>query len=96
MAHGVKERPDVGVEDEVHLPALECDHERIECIVRAAAGPEPVAEPEETFLVDSVQHSSGRSLDDFVLKGSDRTLALFSNDLGALTFGAFVKLERSS
>jgi hypothetical protein len=25
LAHGVKERPDVGVEDEVHLPALECN-----------------------------------------------------------------------
>jgi hypothetical protein len=31
-------------------------------------GPEPVAEPEEICLVDGVQHSSGRSLDDFVLK----------------------------
>jgi len=27
---------------------------------RLAAGPEPVAEPEEVFLVDGIQHSSGR------------------------------------
>src|ERR1700730_7824678 len=70
LAHGVEERPDIGVEDEVNLPALECDHERIACIVRPAAGPEPVAEPEEVFLVDGIQHDSGRSLDDFVLKAA--------------------------
>src|ERR1700724_203230 len=56
LAHAVKGRPDVGVEDEVHLPALECDHERIKCIVRPPAGPEPVAEPEEASLVDGIQH----------------------------------------
>ena len=44
--------------------------------MRPAAGPEPVAEPEEVFLVDGIQHSSGRSMDDFVLKGSDRKRAL--------------------
>src|SRR2546430_10925176 len=63
MSHswlGVEERLDVGVQDEVHLPAFERDHERIECVVRPAAGPESVAEPEEVFLIDGIQHSSGR------------------------------------
>src|SRR2546430_11229772 len=79
MSHswlGVEERLDVGVQDEVHLPAFERDHERIECVVRAAAGPESVAEPEEVFLVDGIQHRSGRSLDDLVFEGCDRERAL--------------------
>ncbi len=44
--------------------------------MRPAAEPEPIAEPEEVFLVDGIQHSSGRSLDDLVLKGCDRERAL--------------------
>jgi hypothetical protein len=38
--------------------------------------PKSVAEPEEVFLVDSIQHRSGRSLDDLVLEGCDRQRAL--------------------
>src|SRR5256885_15035921 len=47
-----------------------------ECVVRPAAGPESVAEPEEICLIDGIQHSSGRPLDDLVLKGCDRERAL--------------------
>ena len=33
LAYGVEEQLDVGVQNDVHLPALDRDHERIECIV---------------------------------------------------------------
>ena len=39
--------------------------------MRAAAGPEPVREPEEIFLVDRVEHRSRRPLDDLVLQSGD-------------------------
>src|SRR4029077_5638450 len=58
------------------FPAFDRCHEGIECVVRPAAGPESVAEPEEVFLIDGIQHSSGRPLDDLVLKGCDRERAL--------------------
>ena len=56
--------------------AFDRDHECIECVVRPAAWPKSVAESEEVFLVDSIQHRSGRSLDDFVLEGCNRQRAL--------------------
>jgi len=76
LAYGVEERLDVGVQDVFHLPAFERDHERIECVVRAAAGPESVAEPEEVFLVDGIQHRCRGPLDDLVLQRCDRERAL--------------------
>jgi hypothetical protein len=72
----VEERLNVGVQDEVHLPALDRNHERIECIVRPAARPESVAEPEEVFLVDGIQHRCRRPLDDLVFQRCDRERAL--------------------
>jgi len=41
FAHLVEERPDVGVQYEVHLPAVDPDTERVKRIVRAAPRPEP-------------------------------------------------------
>src|SRR5206468_9781310 len=73
-----KNKPNVGIQDEVHLPALERDRERIECVVRPAAGPEPIAESEEVFLVDRVQHRDRRPLDNLVLQRRDREWALLS------------------
>jgi hypothetical protein len=55
---------------------LDRDYERIECIVRPAARPETVAEPEEVFLVDGIQHRCRRPLDDLVLQRCDRERAL--------------------
>jgi len=40
FAHLVEERPDVGVQYEVHLPAVDPDTERVKRIVRAAPRPE--------------------------------------------------------
>src|SRR5215470_2423247 len=50
---------------------------RIQRIVLTSLGSEPVAEPEEVFLVDGVQHSRGRSLDDLVLECRNRQRTLF-------------------
>ena len=60
LADRVEERPDVGVQDLVHLPAGDPDHQRVQRIMRATSRPEPVREPEEVFLVDRVQHRSDR------------------------------------
>ena len=52
------------------------DRERVQRIMRAAPGPEPVGEAEEVFLVDRVQHRGHRPLDDLVLQRGDRQRAL--------------------
>ncbi len=72
LADRVEERPDVGVQYEVHLPVGDPHHQGIERIMWSASGPEPVREPEEVFLVDRVQHHNDGALDDLVLQGSDR------------------------
>jgi hypothetical protein len=72
LAHLVEERPDVGVQYEVHPPAVDPDHERIERIMRPAPGPEPIREPEEVLLVDRIQQRGRGPLDDLVLKSRNR------------------------
>src|ERR1700730_11670068 len=71
-----EERPDVGVEDEVHLPAADSDDHCIQRIVLAALRPKSVREPEKIFLVDHAQHRRHRSLDDLVFERGDRERAL--------------------
>ena len=78
----VEERPDVGVQYEAHLLAVDPDTERIQRIMRAAPGPEPIREPEEVLLVDRVQQRDHRPLDDLVLQGRDRERALPAIRLG--------------
>src|ERR1700730_7447833 len=82
LADLIEERPDVGVQYEAHLLAVDTDTERIQRIVCAAPWPEPVREPEEVFLVDRAQQRSHCPLDDLVLKGCDRERALPSIRLG--------------
>ena len=61
----------IGVKNEVHSPARDPNDQRIQRIVLTSLGSESVAECEEIFLVDGVQHSRGRSLDDLVLECRD-------------------------
>jgi site-specific DNA recombinase len=82
LADRVEEAPDVGVQDEVHLLRRDPNHQGVQRIVLAALGAEPVAEPEEVFLVDGVQHREHRLLDDLVLQGGNRQRALFAVGLG--------------
>ncbi len=71
MADRIEEAGDVGIQNPVHLGAGDPDSERVERIVGATAGSEPVREPEEVFLVDRVQHLDHRALDDLVLQRGD-------------------------
>src|SRR5437764_1209306 len=45
-------------------------------LVLATFRSEPVAEAEEIFLINGIQHRDGRPLDDLVLQGRDRERAL--------------------
>jgi hypothetical protein len=72
LADFVEERPDVGVQYEVHFPAGDPDGQCVERVLRSASGPESVREPEEVLLVDRVQHCDCRSLDDLVFESGDR------------------------
>src|ERR1700722_7823319 len=71
-----EERPDIGVQYETHLLAADPDVERVQRIMLAALGPEPIREPEEIHLVDLAQHRRHRSLDDLVFERGDRERAL--------------------
>ena len=62
--------------NEAHPAARDPDHQRIQRIVRATLGSKPIAEPDEVFLVDRVQHRHGRLLDNLVLQGGDRQVTL--------------------
>ncbi len=76
LVHRVEKSRDVGVQDEAHFPLLDPDMERVQRIVLAASRPEAVAETEEVFLVDLVQHRCGRPLDQFVFEGCNGQRAL--------------------
>ena len=76
LADFVEERPNIGVQNVVHLPAVDADHQRVQRIVLAASRPEPIREPEEVFLVDRVQHVDRGPLDDLVFQSGDRERAL--------------------
>lgn len=71
-----EERPDIGVENEIHLPAGDPDDQRVQRVVLAAPWPEPVREPEELLLVDRAQHRRHRPLDDLVFGRGDRERTL--------------------
>jgi len=47
----IEERPEIAIQNIVHLGAGDPDHQRVQRIVLAALGPEPVRKPEEVFLV---------------------------------------------
>ena len=74
--------PDIRIENEIHLLGGDSDDECIQRIVLAALRSKPVREPEEVFLVDRVQDSGGRPLDDLVLKGGNCEGALPSVRFG--------------
>src|SRR5215471_12071507 len=57
---------DVEVEHPVHLFRQQSDIERIQRVVLAASGPEPVRKSEEVGFVDGVKHLDRGALDDFI------------------------------
>ena len=61
----IEEPGNIGVQYPVHSRVADPDGERVQCIMRTAAGPEPIREPEEIFLVDrvgSTNSDSGRPM----------------------------------
>ena len=71
VADRVEERPDVGVQHPVDPLPGDPGGERVQRVVLAAPGPEPVAEAEELRLVDRRQDGHHRGLDDLVLQRRD-------------------------
>src|ERR1700676_110695 len=67
---------DISVEYPVHLSLGDPNRQRIQRIMRAAPGPEPVGETEKVLLVYGVQHLHHRPLDDLVLQRGDAQRAL--------------------
>src|ERR1700730_14214090 len=68
VAHRVEKPGDVGIQYPVHLAPVDPDRQRVQRIVLTAPRPEPVAEPQEIFLPDRIQHFHQRALDDLVLQ----------------------------
>ena len=66
-----EERPDVGIQHPAHLSPVKPHRQGIQRIVLAAFGAEPIGEPDKVRLVDSVQDSHHRSLDNLVLQRGD-------------------------
>src|SRR6266446_2942088 len=72
LADFVEKGSNVRVKNEVHLLVGDPDRQSVQRIVLAALRPEAIAEPEEVFLVNAVQHRDGRSLDDLVFERRHR------------------------
>jgi hypothetical protein len=79
-----EEVADISVEYPVHLSLRDPDRERIQRIVRAAPGSEPV-QAEKILLVDGVQHLDHRPLDDLVLQVAMRSGRCRPSGLGMYT-----------
>src|SRR5437763_5698544 len=77
-AQRIEEARYVGVEDPVDFACLDSIRERIQRVMLATSGPEPVAEPQEFRLVDRRKERHHRCLDDLVLDGGDAERPLFA------------------
>src|SRR5437879_10520523 len=66
----------VQIEHPVHLSRQQSRVERVQRLMLASPGPEPVRESEKVRFVDGVQHLDRRALDDFVFqrRNSERSL----------------------
>jgi hypothetical protein len=81
-AERVEERPDVGVQNPVDPALPDPERERVQRIVLAPPGSEPVAEAQERRLKDRRQEHHHRCLDDLVLQGRDAERPLSAIRLG--------------
>ncbi len=66
-----EEVADVRVEHPAHPLPLDPDTERIQRMMRAAPGPEPIGRAQEVHLVDGVEHLDDGPLEDLVLQRGD-------------------------
>ena len=82
FAHRVEELRNVGVDNVIHLPGVDGRRQGVERVVRSPPRPESVAEAEEVFLVDRIQHVGHGALNDLVLQRRHR-----QRPLAAVRFG---------
>ena len=78
----IEKGANICVQNEVHFLCGDPDCERIHCIVRTAPRPEPVAEPEEIFLVDRVQYGGGSPLYNLILESRDMAFIMHLTQIG--------------
>ena len=87
LANRIEKAPNVRVENPVHRGITDRHRQCIHRVVLPPPGPEPVGEAEEVFLVDRVEHSNQRTLNDFVLQRG--------NPQGPLLVGSRLRYEPS-
>jgi hypothetical protein len=68
VAQRVKERPDVAIQNVIHLCTDQTKGKRIQCLMWTAPGSEPVRESQEILLVDRIEHFHHGTLDNFVFQ----------------------------
>src|SRR5260370_7957989 len=76
VAHVIEEATDVGIEHPVHPLPLDAHRQRVQRLVRAASGTEPIRKALEVDLIDLAEDRHHGLLNDFVLQRPDaqRTL----------------------
>ena len=72
LAHRVEELRNIGVDDEVHLGAVDRRRQGVERVVRPSPRPKAVAEAKEILLVNRVQRCDRGALDDPRVKPEDK------------------------
>jgi hypothetical protein len=72
---------DISIQNPVHMRSANPNCQGIQGIVLTAAGPEPVRESEEVFLVDRIEYRDHRALDDLVFQRGDGGFIKHSSQL---------------
>lgn len=68
----IEKRPYVGIQNPVHLPALDSDRERVQRIVLSTPQPEPIRKPQKILFIDCTQHHDDGVLHNPVLYRGNR------------------------
>jgi len=78
VADRIEKPGDVGIQNPVHLAPVDPDRQRIQRIMLATPRLEPVAEPQEVFFPDRIQHFNQCALDYLVFQRCDTQRPLSS------------------
>src|ERR1039457_6301868 len=71
VAHVVEEATNIRIEHPIHSLPLDARRQRVQRLMRAATGPEPVREAFEVDLIDMIEDRHHGLLNDFVLQCRD-------------------------
>jgi hypothetical protein len=69
VTDGVKETPNVRINEPVHFALRDTDKPSVQSLVTAASGTKAVTEPQKVVLVATFQNRARCLLDNFVLQG---------------------------